>query len=131
MVEVVKYTATGRRKTSVACVILTPGTGVLKVNDRDFTEYFNRETDQIAALLPLKLLNFVTKFDVDAKVTGGGISGQARAFKMALSRALTMFDAATRSTLKKNLCLRRDSRMKERKKPGQKGARRKFQWVKR
>lgn len=131
MVEVVKYTATGRRKTSIARVILTPGAGKMLVNDRNFEDYFTRETDRIHALTPLKLANLINKFDMDVTATGGGITGQAGALKMAISRALTMFDASTRSVLKKNLCLRRDSRMKERKKPGQKGARRKFQWVKR
>ena len=131
MVEVVKYIATGRRKTSIARVILTPGTGKIKVNDRVFEDYFHRETDRIQALNPLKLSNLANKFDMDITVTGGGITGQAGALKMAISRALTMFDGSTRPVLKKSLCLRRDSRMKERKKPGQKGARRKFQWVKR
>jgi len=131
VVEVVKYIATGRRKTSIARVILTPGTGKIKVNDRGFEDYFPRETDRIQALNPLKLSNLANKFDMDITVTGGGITGQAGALKMAISRALTMFDGSTRPVLKKSLCLRRDSRMKERKKPGQKGARRKFQWVKR
>lgn len=131
MVEVVKYIATGRRKTSIARVILTPGTGKIKVNDRGFDEYFTRETDRIQALTPLRLANLQNKFDIDITANGGGITGQAGALKMAISRALTMFDVNTRSVLKKNLCLRRDSRMKERKKPGQKGARRRFQWVKR
>lgn len=131
MVEVVKYIATGRRKTSIARVILTPGAGKILVNDRGFEEYFPRETDRITSLTPLKLSNLINKFDIDVAVNGGGITGQAGALKMALARALTMFDANTRTILKKNLCLRRDSRMKERKKPGQKGARRKFQWVKR
>ncbi len=131
MVEVVKYIATGRRKTSIARVILTPGSGKIQVNDRGFEEYFSRETDRIQALTPLRLANLLNKFDIDITANGGGITGQAGALKMAISRALTMFDSNTRSVLKKNLCLRRDSRMKERKKPGQKGARRRFQWVKR
>jgi small subunit ribosomal protein S9 len=131
MVEVVKYTATGRRKTSVARLMLSPGAGRITINERDFEHYFTRETDRIAVLTPLKLSNFLNKFDIDVKVSGGGITSQAGALKMALARALTMFDTTTRAVLKKNLCLRRDSRMKERKKPGQKGARRKFQWVKR
>ena len=100
-------------------------------NEREFENYFTRETDRIAVLTPLKISNFLNKFDIDVAINGGGITSQAGALKMALARALTMFDATTRTVLKKNLCLRRDSRMKERKKPGQKGARRKFQWVKR
>lgn len=131
MVEVVKYAATGRRKTSIARVIITPGTGKITINGRGFETYFPRETDRIIILSPFKLTNFLSKFDMDVNATGGGLTGQAGALRMAIARALTLFDQTTRSTLKKNLCLRRDSRMKERKKPGQKGARRKFQWVKR
>ena len=131
MVEVVKYAATGRRKTSIARVIITPGTGKITINGRGFETYFPRETDRIIILSPFKLTNFLSKFDMDVNATGGGLTGQAGALRMAIARALTLFDQTTRSALKKNLCLRRDSRMKERKKPGQKGARRKFQWVKR
>ncbi len=131
MVEVVKYAATGRRKTSVARVIITPGAGRLTVNSRAFEVYFPRETDRILILSPLKLTNYLNRFDIDVNVCGGGLTGQAGALKMAISRALTLFDQGSRAVLKKSLCLRRDSRMKERKKPGQKGARRKFQWVKR
>ena len=131
MVEVVKYAATGRRKTSIARVIITPGTGKITINGRDFEVYFPRETDRIIILSPFKLTNFLSKFDMDVNAVGGGLTGQAGALRMAIARALTLFDQTTRTVLKKNLCLRRDSRMKERKKPGQKGARRKFQWVKR
>ncbi|MBF0484940.1 MAG: 30S ribosomal protein S9 [Candidatus Omnitrophica bacterium] len=131
MVEVVKYCATGRRKTSIARVVLTPGTGKILVNGKGFEAYFPRETDRILILIPFKLTNLFNKFDMEVNALGGGITGQAGAIKMAISRALTMFDATTRAVLKDNLCLRRDSRMKERKKPGQKGARRRFQWVKR
>ncbi len=131
MVEVVKYAATGRRKTSIARVIITPGTGKIMINGRPFEVYFPRETDRIIILSPFKLTNFLNKFDMDVNAVGGGLTGQAGALKMAIARALTLFDMSTRAILKKSLCLRRDSRMKERKKPGQKGARRKFQWVKR
>ena len=131
MVEVVKYAGTGRRKSSVARVVLTPGQGTILVNKREFTEYFPRETDRISILQPLKLTNLENKFDIAVRVTGGGSTGQAGAFKMGLSRALLVSDLLTRPVLKKAGCLTRDSRMKERKKPGQKGARRKFQWVKR
>ena len=131
MVEVVKYAGTGRRKSSVARVVLTPGQGTILVNKREFTEYFPRETDRISILQPLKLTNLENKFDIVVRVTGGGSTGQAGAFKMGLSRALLVSDLLTRPVLKKAGCLTRDSRMKERKKPGQKGARRKFQWVKR
>ncbi|MBF0484073.1 MAG: 30S ribosomal protein S9 [Candidatus Omnitrophica bacterium] len=131
MVEVVKYAATGRRKSSIARVVLTPGKGVIRVNKREFTNYFTRETDRILITEPLKLTNTAEKFDITVNVNGGGSTGQAGAMRLGLSRALTLFDLETRSTLKKADMLRRDPRMKERKKPGQKGARRKFQWVKR
>jgi small subunit ribosomal protein S9 len=131
MVEMVKYSATGRRKTSIARVTLIPGAGNILVNKRAFTAYFQREVDQTVALEPLKLTNTLNKFDVIARLTGGGTTGQTGAFRLGISRALIKFDEATKSTLRKAGCLTRDPRMKERKKPGQKGARRKFQWVKR
>ena len=131
MVEVMKYSATGRRKTSVARVNLIPGKGVITVNDNSFEQYFPRETDRIVMLEPLKLTNMTLKFDIITKVTGGGKTGQAGAFRLALSRALSLCDSGHKTVLKKNNCLSRDPRMKERKKPGQKGARKKFQWVKR
>jgi len=131
MVEVVKYAGTGRRKSSVARVTLTPGAGKIMVNKREFLNYFPRETDRILIMNPLKLTNLENKFDISVRVTGGGSTGQAGAFKMGLSRAILICDPATRGVLKKAGCLTRDDRMKERKKPGQKGARRKFQWVKR
>ena len=131
MVEMVKYGATGRRKSSIARVDIRPGTGQIRVNKRAFEAYFPRETDRILILEPLKLLNTLSKFDLDVKVAGGGLTGQAGAFRLALSRALVLVDDANKPVLKKAACLTRDSRMKERKKPGQKGARRKFQWVKR
>jgi small subunit ribosomal protein S9 len=131
MVEVVKYAGTGRRKSSVARVVLTPGAGKIMVNKREFLNYFPRETDRILILNPLKLVNLENKFDIAVRTTGGGSTGQAGAFRLGLSRALISCDPATRGVLKKAGCLTRDDRMKERKKPGQKGARRKFQWVKR
>ncbi|MBF0521875.1 MAG: 30S ribosomal protein S9 [Candidatus Omnitrophica bacterium] len=131
MVEVVKYGATGRRKSSVARIILTPGNGVIRVNKRTFENYFPRETDRIIIVEPLNLTNTKDKFNVEAKITGGGSTGQAGALRLALARALSLFDAENKTVLKKASLLSRDPRMKERKKPGQKGARRKFQWVKR
>lgn len=131
MVEMVKYSATGRRKSSVARVVLTPGEGKIFVNQRDFIDYFPRETDRLSILTPLKLTNLEKKFDIAVRVAGGGSTGQAGAFKLGLSRALVSCDSQTRAVLKKTGCLTRDDRMKERKKPGQKGARRRFQWVKR
>ena len=131
MVEVIKYAATGRRKTSVARVSLIPGTGTINVNERPFEKYFTRETDRILILEPLKLTNMINKFDIIAKVVGGGLTGQAGAFRLGLSRALALCDVENKAALKKANCLSRDPREKERKKPGQKGARKKFQWVKR
>lgn len=131
MVEIVKYEATGRRKCSIARVSLTPGTGKITVNDRPFEQYFPRETDRINILNPFKMTNIENKFDIDASVNGGGMTGQAGAFRLGLSRALVQFDEAAKPSLRKGDCLSRDSRMKERKKPGQKGARKRFQWVKR
>ena len=131
MVEIVKYGATGRRKSAVARVTISPGTGKVSVNKRKFENYFYRETDRIVIMEPLKILDMEGKFDITVKVTGGGSTGQAGAFRLGLSRALLLCDSENRPVLKKQSLLTRDSRMKERKKPGQKGARRKFQWVKR
>lgn len=131
MVEMVKYGATGRRKCSAARVNLIPGTGQIYVNKRAFESYFPRETDRITIIEPLRLTNTLNKFDLIATVSGGGLSGQAGAVRLGIARALIKFDQETRGLLKKNKFLTRDPRMKERKKPGQKGARRKFQWVKR
>ena len=131
MVEIVKYSATGRRKSSVARIQLTPGNGAIKVNKRSFENYFPRETDRITILEPLRITNTLGKFDISAKISGGGSTGQAGAFRLGLSRALSLCDPDNKPTLKKSDFLSRDPRMKERKKPGQKGARKKFQWVKR
>jgi len=131
MVEVVKYGATGRRKSSVARVNLTPGNGTIQVNKRGFEDYFPRETDRITILEPLRVANLMGKFDINVRVSGGGSTGQAGAFRLGLSRALVLCDPENKKTLKKSNFLSRDPRMKERQKPGQKGARKKFQWVKR
>lgn len=131
MVEVVKYGATGRRKSSIARATLTPGSGKITINNVAFETYFPQETDRIGVVSPLKLTNTLNKFDIDVKTTGGGVTGQVGAIRLALSRALILCDMENRNTLKKAEFLTRDPRMKERKKPGQKGARKKFQWVKR
>jgi small subunit ribosomal protein S9 len=131
MVEIVKYGATGRRKTSVARVNLTPGSGKFLINNRSFEEYFSREADRNLILIPFQLTNSLNKFDLNAKVLGGGLSGQAGALQLGISRALSLCDNAYRETLRKAKYLTRDPRMKERKKPGLKGARKRFQWVKR
>ena len=131
MVEMIQYAATGRRKTSVARVSITPGTGKVSVNKRAFENYFPRESDRTVILEPLNLTNAINKFDIIAQVSGGGTTGQAGAVQLGLARALSHCDEENKGALKKAKLLRRDPRMKERKKPGQKGARRKFQWVKR
>ncbi|HOW36216.1 MAG TPA: 30S ribosomal protein S9 [Candidatus Omnitrophota bacterium] len=131
MVEMVKYLATGRRKSAIARIVVSPGAGSISVNKRPFAEYFPRETDRIIVLEPLRITNNLNKFDVTATISGGGITGQAGAMKLGIARALALSDEGMRGALKKGQCLRRDPRMKERKKPGQKGARKKFQWVKR
>ena len=131
MVEIIKYGATGRRKSSVARVNLIPGTGKIEVNERSLEQYFPRETDRIFILEPLRLTNMMEKFDIIVKASGGGLTGQAGAFRLGLARALSLCDDGNKAVLKKAHCLSRDPRMKERKKPGQKGARKKFQWVKR
>src|SRR3989338_4226641 len=123
MVEMVKYGATGRRKTSVARVNLIPGTGKILINSRVFESYFVRENDRTQILIPLRLTNAETKFDVHAKITGGGPTGQAGALQLSLARALCTCDQEYKTILNKAKLLTRDSRMKERKKPGQKGAR--------
>jgi small subunit ribosomal protein S9 len=112
-------------------VNLTPGSGKIQVNKRGFEAYFPRETDRITILEPLKLTNTEGKFDISVTVSGGGSTGQAGAFRLGLSRALVLCNPENKPTLKKSDFLTRDSRMKERQKPGQKGARKKFQWVKR
>lgn len=131
MVEIVKYSGTGRRKSSIARVTVLPGTGKIVVNKRPFEDYFKRETDRIQIITPLRVINSETKFDIIASVNGGGASGQAGAFRLGLSRALSQSDTEVKNVINKNKFLTRDPRMKERKKPGQKGARRKYQWVKR
>jgi small subunit ribosomal protein S9 len=131
MVEIVKYGATGRRKSSVARVYLTPGTGNITINKRGFEDYFPRETDRITILEPLRITNTLGKFDITAKISGGGSTGQAGALRLGLARALVLCDSENKPTLKKSDLLTRDPRMKERQKPGRKGARKRFQWVKR
>lgn len=123
--------ATGRRKTAVARVNLVPGTGVIKVNKRPIAEYIPSEALVQYVLQPLQLTHSLEKFDVAAYVKGGGIAGQAGAIRHGLARALTVADASLREVLKNSGCLTRDARMKERKKPGQPGARKRFQFSKR
>ncbi len=125
------YHAVGKRKTAVARVFLTQGSGRIKVNGKDYTEYFPIEALQITVKQPLSLLNKEKDFDIKANIQGGGVKGQAEALRLGISRALVAFDETLRPALREAGFLTRDSRSKERKKYGQRGARRKFQWVKR
>ncbi len=122
---------TGRRKTSVARVYLRKGNGNIKVNGKDVKEFFPVEEHVIQVELPLNVTDSLGKYDILVTVRGGGISGQAGAIRHGLSRALVELDETNRTALKANGFLTRDARMVERKKYGQKGARRKFQFSKR
>ncbi len=123
--------ATGKRKTAVARVWITPGTGVITVNQRSADEYFERETSRMVARQSLELLELADKYDVKATVAGGGHAAQAEAVRHGVARALISEDNERRKALKRAGFLTRDSREKERKKPGQPGARKKFQFSKR
>lgn len=126
-----KYYATGKRKTSVARVWMTPGTGVITVNKRPLDVFFGRETSKMVVRQPLELTENIGKFDISVNVVGGGISGQAGAIKHGITKALLEVDPALRATLKKAGFITRDSRIKERKKYGRAAARRSFQFSKR
>ena len=123
--------ATGRRKTAVARVRLFPGDGKCVINNVDSVTYITSEALRNYMFQPLLITNMKDKFDMAVTVKGGGVSGQSGAVRHALSRALVEADASLREPLKKSGCLTRDSRMKERKKPGQPGARKRFQFSKR
>ena len=131
MAKTERYYGTGRRKSSVARVYLTPGTGKITINKRDMDDYFGLETLKIIVKQPLVATNTVDKYDVLVNVKGGGFTGQAGAIRHGISRALLEADSDLRATLKKAGYLTRDSRMKERKKPGLKKARRAPQFSKR
>jgi small subunit ribosomal protein S9 len=131
MADQVQYYGTGRRKASVARVFLRPGSGNFTVNHKGFEEYFVTEQQRVSAKRPLVLVEMTANFDVLANVSGGGVSAQADAVKMGVSRALLEFNADLRKTLKGEGLLSRDARIKERKKYGQKGARKRFQFSKR
>ena len=129
--ETTNFSATGRRRTAVARITLCAGSGTWKVNKRAFEDYFPSEALRNYILQPLKLTNCAERYDIAARLRGGGISGQAGAVRHALARALTLADGSFREVLKNSGCLTRDARMKERKKPGQPGARKRFQFSKR
>ena len=125
------YRATGRRKRSVARIFLVPGQGMIRVNKRTFEDYFNRETHRLIILQPFQVTQTTGKFDVMANVAGGGVTGQALAVRLGISRALILSDETLRKALKAGGFLTRDARRKERKKYGQKRARKRFQYSKR
>jgi len=131
MAELVQYYGTGRRKTAIARVFLRPGSGDFKVNGRPFEEYFVTPAQRSAAKAPLASSEMASSFNVVASVLGGGVRGQADAVKLGISRALMLFNAELRKKLKSEGLVSRDSRGKERKKYGQKGARKRFQFSKR
>jgi small subunit ribosomal protein S9 len=126
-----RYYGTGRRKEAVARVYLKPGTGEIKVNHHAFDEYFPNKVLKMVIRQPLALTETTDKFDIGVHVTGGGPAGQAGAIRHGISRALVEFNAELRPRLKKEGLLTRDSRVKERKKYGQRGARARFQFSKR
>lgn len=123
--------ATGKRKTSIARVWLEPGEGKFLVNERAIKEYFGRETSEMVALQPLDLTGTRNQFNVTANVKGGGIAGQSEAIRHGISKALLQYNSEFKDALKKAGFLTRDSRVKERKKYGRRGARRRPQYSKR
>jgi small subunit ribosomal protein S9 len=129
--KTVENYGTGRRKNAIARVWLTPGEGNISINGRDFKEYLGRPVLEILVQSPFETLNLTGRYDVKATATGGGITGQAGALKLGISRALLEIDSEFRGTLKAAGFLTRDSRIKESKKYGRKKARRGFQFVKR
>jgi small subunit ribosomal protein S9 len=131
MAELVQYYGTGRRKRAIARVYLRPGSGEFKVNGREFEEYFVTPAQRSAAKAPLASTDTVAAFNIVASVLGGGVRGQADAVKLGVARALMQFNAELRGKLKSDGMVSRDSRGKERKKYGQKGARKRFQFSKR
>ena len=131
MAELVQYYGTGRRKSSIARVFLRPGSGDFKVNGRAFDEYFVTAAQRNMAKQPLASTETASNFNVIANVSGGGVNGQAGALKLGIARALMEFNIEFRKKLKAEGMISRDSRGKERKKYGQKGARKRFQYSKR
>jgi small subunit ribosomal protein S9 len=131
MAESVQYYGTGRRKSAIARVYLRPGSGDFMVNGRPFDQYFVTESQRRSAREPLLSTETTSSFNVVANVAGGGVNGQADAVKLGIARALMLFNIELRKKLKAEGLIRRDPRAKERKKYGQKGARKRFQYSKR
>ena len=123
--------AVGRRKKSIARVWLRKGSGIITINGRSFKDYFDTEITRLAASTPMRLVDEAREYDVEANIKGGGLWGQADALKLGVARALVKINEGLRPELRKLGLLTVDARIKERKKPGQPGARRKFQFVKR
>ena len=121
----------GRRKAAVARIYLSKGKGNITVNGKDFRDYFPVQTTQYKLEQPFKILDISAQYDVNVNVQGGGTTGQAEAIRLAISRALCEVNLDNRTSLKSEGLLTRDARVVERKKPGQKKSRKKFQWVKR
>jgi small subunit ribosomal protein S9 len=126
-----RHYATGKRKNAIARVWLAAGSGKIEINDRPMDDYFGRQTSRMVLLQPFELTQTLGRFDIVASVKGGGLSGQAGAVKHGISKALLSVDPAFRSILKSAGFLTRDSRIKERKKYGKRGARASFQFSKR
>ncbi len=131
MAQAEEFIATGRRKTSVARIRMTSGSGKIEINGRNFEDYFPTPPLQNTVLQPLQTAKVVNTYDLSINATGGGPTGQAGAVRLAIARALLQVDANFRAQLKAEGLLRRDPRMKERKKSGQPGARKRFQFSKR
>ena len=131
MAETQEFIATGRRKTAVARIRMTPGNGKIDINGKSFEDYFPTVPLQNTVLQPLQVVKLSNAYDISVNTTGGGATGQAGAARLAISRALLQVDANLRGTLKAEGLLMRDPRMKERKKSGQPGARKRFQFSKR
>jgi small subunit ribosomal protein S9 len=127
----IEYYGTGRRKTSAARVFLRPGTGTITVNHREFEHFFPTDVLRTSVKRPLLVTETGEKFDILATVAGGGVNGQAGAVRLGIARALVKFNAELRKQLKKDGLLTSDSRVKERKKYGLAGARKRFQFSKR
>ncbi len=131
MTQAIEFAATGRRKTSSARVRLIPGAGKITINNRPFENHFPVESQRAHAIQPLVATDTATKFDVQAKVQGGGLAGQAGAMRHGIARALLLADPNLKLALRSGGFLTRDSRMRERKKYGQPGARKRYQYSKR
>jgi small subunit ribosomal protein S9 len=126
-----QFAGTGRRKNAVARVILRPGEGKILINDRPYEEYFPRDAWKLQVRQPLEATSMIGRYDVSVNVFGGGLTGQAGAVRHGIARALLLVNQSLRPRLKTDGFLSRDPRVKERKKYGQKGARRRFQFSKR